>query len=286
MTFSIVGRDPSTGSLGIAVATKFLAVGAGVPHARHSVAAVAIQAEHHPHYGTQLIDLLTAGSSAKDALQVVLADDPRRSLRQIGIVDQQGDAVSFTGEDCGYWAGGVAQTNVAAQGNMLVNEATVTRMVDYFLTSQEDLAYRLLGALTAGDRAGGDSRGKQSVALLVVSPPQGETLYSDGRMSLRVDDHPEPFSEMYRLLGVRERIFGEFSEEHAVTMGPKEAKQVQDSLFRLGYYEGPLHGTYDPLTQEALRRFCYRENLRKRMTPDGRMDQVVFDYLVHRARSL
>lgn len=286
MTFSIVGRDSKTGELGVAVATKFIAVGASVPHADYQVGTVAVQAEHHPFFGRQVMALLEEGICPEKAVKKVLIEDDRRGSRQLGVVDAQGRAFSYTGSDCGYWSGGRCVENAAAQGNGLVNEATVTAMIEYFQESQEPLPYRLLGALTAGEHAGGDSRGKQSAALYVAYKPGGMTLFDYGLLDLRVDDHPEPYMELYRLLNVRARLWGGFQEDNVVRVNEKICRQIQKSLYALGYYDEKITGIYDAATIKALRRFCYRENLRKRIDENARFDQVVLDWLTHKGRSL
>ncbi len=285
-TFSIVGRDPETGQVGVAVATKFLAVGAGVPHGEYGVGAVAVQAEHHPEFGERTMEALRDGLSPEAAVEAALTDDDRRGYRQLGVVDAQGRSYSFTGEDCGYWAGGVAVENAAAQGNMLVNEATVTAMIEVFQTSSDSLPERLLAALTAGDQAGGDSRGRQSTALYVRGRPEGTSLYREGKIDLRVDDHPEPFGELKRLLRVRYRIHGSLDPDRAVEMDDATCRRVQESLFNLGYLERRPTGQYDEVTRKALKRFAYRENLRRRLDENGRFDEVFLDHLIQQGRSL
>ncbi|MBF6589397.1 MAG: DUF1028 domain-containing protein, partial [Ktedonobacterales bacterium] len=206
-TFSLVGRDPETGDLGIAVQSKFLAVGAVVPWARAGVGAVATQSWANTSYGPRGLDLLAAGTSAEAAIAMLTRDDERATQRQAGIVDARGHAATYTGADCNSWAGGVAGPNFAAQGNILIGEATVTSMAETFQRTPGPLWHRLVTALAAGQRAGGDSRGQQSAALLVVREGGGYGGFNDRMIDLRVDDHPRPIDELARILDLYELLF-------------------------------------------------------------------------------
>src|SRR5690554_695218 len=167
-TFSIIGFDPVTEELGIAVQSKFLGVGAVVPWAKAGVGAIATQAMANLHYGELGLELLQRGYTAEETLQALLALDPDHEERQVGIMDARGNAVSYTGKDCFSYAGGLSGKNFACQGNILENEETVTALKEVFLDSSGTLAERLVAALEAAQHAGGDKRGRQSAALLVV----------------------------------------------------------------------------------------------------------------------
>src|SRR5512146_2018061 len=167
-TFSLVACDPKTGDVGVAVASKFLAVGAVVPWARAGVGAVAAQAWANTSYGPNGLDLLAAGKSPKEALDALIHDDAQADQRQAGIVDARGHSATWTGTSCHSWAGGVAGPNFAAQGNILVGEATITALANTFQYTTGSLWRRMVAALESGQQAGGDSRGQQSAALLVV----------------------------------------------------------------------------------------------------------------------
>jgi uncharacterized Ntn-hydrolase superfamily protein len=206
-TYSIVGRDGTNGDLGIAVQSKFLAVGAVVPWARAGVGAVATQSYANTAYGPRGLDLLAAGHSAEAALQALITDDAGADQRQVGIVDAQGRAATFTGPGCHAWAGGIAAPDFAAQGNILVGEDTVRALADTFQRATGPLSHRLLEALAAGQRAGGDRRGQQSAALLVVRAGAGYAGFNDRYIDLRVDDHPDPTVELTRLLTQHELYF-------------------------------------------------------------------------------
>jgi len=199
-TFSIVGRDPATGELGVAVASRFFAVGAVVPWARAGAGAVATQSFANTTYGPRGLDLLARGATAQEALEILLRGDPDREKRQVGIVAADGSSATFTGKGCNAWAGGKSGPGYAAQGNILAGEAVVAAMEEAFLATKGNLAERLFAALAAGDSKGGDARGRQSAAIVVVKAGAGYGGYTDRAIDLRVDDHPNPFAELRRLL--------------------------------------------------------------------------------------
>src|SRR3954469_15964406 len=209
MTFSIVARDPETGDLGIAVASKFLAVGSVVPHANAGIGAVATQSAANYLYGPDGLGMLAGGASAEEAVRQLTDADDGRDERQLGIVDARGGSATYTGSGCMDWAGGLTGPCFAAQGNILVSEATVAALADAFTASSgQPLAQRLVAALAAAQAAGGDRRGQQSAALLVVERDGGYGGLSDVVADLRVDDHPAPVAELARLLELHGAIFG------------------------------------------------------------------------------
>lgn len=206
-TFSIVGFDPETNELGIAVASKFLGVGAIVPFAKAGVGAIATQSLANLDYGPKGLELLVKGLSPREVLDELTTNDEQSSLRQVGVVDAKGNSATLTGEDCYEWAGGRAGTNFSVQGNILVDQTTVERMETVFTETEGCLAHRLLKALMAGEEAGGDSRGKQSAALLVVKENGSYGGYNDRYIDLRVDDHTEPVNELNRLYELHQQFF-------------------------------------------------------------------------------
>jgi len=206
-TFSIVGYDPLTKEWGIAVQSKFLAVGAICPYAQAGVGAIATQSYANTSFGPRGLKLLSEGKSAQEVVDILVNSDPRRSKRQLGIVDSQGNAATFTGDECHDWAGGITGSNFAAQGNILVSDKTVEAMVEVFLDMEGCLAERLLESLDAGQRVGGDSRGQQSAALLIVQDEGGYGGFNDRKVDLRVDDHAQPITELKRLYGLHREIF-------------------------------------------------------------------------------
>lgn len=213
MTFSIAARSADGESWGVAVASKFLAVGAVVPAARADLGAIATQSYANTSYKPRGLDMLAQGATAEEALQRLLTDDDHREQRQVGVVDRKGRAATFTGSQCHDWAGGVAHDGAAIQGNILAGPQVVSAMQAAWRdsTGGEDtpashpsLPRRLLAALQAGDEAGGDRRGRQSAALLVVSAGSGYGGLDDIAVDLRVDDHATPCRELARLLDVHE----------------------------------------------------------------------------------
>jgi uncharacterized Ntn-hydrolase superfamily protein len=282
MTFSIVGYDPATGDLGIAVASKFLAVGAVVPWARGGVGAVATQAWANTTYGPAGLDLLAAGASADEAVRILTANDPGAASRQVGIVDARGRAASFSGPECNDWAGGLTGEHFAAQGNILTGKATVTALAETFLREQGALWQRLLAALVAGQAAGGDSRGQQSAALLVVRPGGGYGGFNDRLIDLRVDDAPRPIEDLARLVAMHELYFLKPAPDDFLPIDATLAAELQRRLARSGDYTGPISGQYDAATFAALEKYGGRENLEERLLhepDDARIDRLVLAYL-------
>ena len=202
-TFSIVGYDPETGDLGVAVASKFFAVGSVVPWARAGIGAVATQSYANTSFGPRGLRLLADGFTPDETLSQLLESDEGRETRQVAIVDAKGDAVNYTGSECLPWAGGIVGEGYAVQGNILVGEGVVRAMASAYETTEDELAWRLMAALEAGDEAGGDARGKQSAALLVVREKGDVFGYGDRYVDVRSDDDAEPVRELRRLLGIR-----------------------------------------------------------------------------------
>lgn len=202
-TFSIAAADPVTGEVGVAVASRFFAVGTVVPWAKAGVGAVATQASANTSFGPNGLDLMARGATAEEALKVLLRADDGRDRRQVGLVTASGDSATYSGSGCNAWAGGRRGPNYAVQGNILTGEAVVVAMEKSFLGSAgRPLAERLLAALAAGDAAGGDSRGRQSAALLVCRAKGGYNGFTDRAVDVRVDDHADPFRELSRLVGM------------------------------------------------------------------------------------
>ena len=202
-TFSIVGRNPANGELGIAVQSKFFAVGSVVPWAKAGVGAIATQSWANTTYGPKGLELLESGLTAQQALDKLIAADSGRSKRQVGIVDAKGGVANYTGDECQEWAGAVTGENYTAQGNILAGEAVVKAMGKAFEEAEGELAERLMAALIAGQEKGGDRRGQQSAAILVVRENGGYGGFNDRYIDLRVDDHERPIEELHRLLKIR-----------------------------------------------------------------------------------
>lgn len=281
-TFSIVARDPATGEWGVAAASRFLAVGAVVPWARAGAGAIAIQSFANPAYGPQGLELLAGGLSAREVVDRLVAGDPERELRQVGVVDAAGRAANFTGAKCVPWAGGVTGDDFACQGNLLAGRRVVEAMAATFRKSAGPLAFRLVEALKAGQREGGDSRGKQSAALLVVRERGGYGGRSDRMVDLRVDDHPEPIAELERLLDLWRLHFERPDPEAAIVLDEALWQEVAGHLAAAALLPGPTVRRNE--VRAALQQWIRRENLEERdLTAAGRIDPLVLDRLRRQA---
>jgi uncharacterized Ntn-hydrolase superfamily protein len=272
VTFSIVGLDAGSGDLGVAVASKFPSVGAVVPWAKAGVGAVATQAAANPTFGPRGLDLLAARMDAAAVLDALVAADEGRDERQAGIVDAHGGVATFTGTDCFDWAGGLTGDGFACQGNILAGEAVVEGMAEAFAGAEGDLADRLLAALIAGDAAGGDRRGRQSAALLVVRDAGGYGGWNDRYVDLRVDDHPDAPAELVRLFGVWDDTML-VRHDVATPVTPPLAEELQRRLASLGYFTGEPTGGYDAATRQALADWAGWENLEMRLREDDRVSE-------------
>lgn len=202
-TFSIVAADPEAGEVGVAVASRFFAVGSVVPFAKAGVGAVATQSNANTSYGPRGLELLERGATPEEVVRLLTRPDEGRDSRQLGVVGAKGESATYSGPKCNSWAGGRNGPNYAVQGNILAGEAVVASMERAFLESKgKPLAERLYAAIVAGDAAGGDSRGRESMALLVARAGGGYNGFTDRAIDIRVDDHPDPIVEMGRLLGI------------------------------------------------------------------------------------
>ncbi|MFB5086365.1 DUF1028 domain-containing protein [Psychrobacillus sp. PGGUH221] len=278
MTFSIIGYDPQTKELGVAVASKFLSVGAVVPFAKSGVGAIATQSWANLDYGKYGLELLEKGLEPKEVLKKLVENDDRSALRQVGIVDAQGKSITFTGEDCYDWAGGYAGKNFAIQGNILVDHHTVEAMQNSFEQAEGySLAERLLAALYAGDLAGGDSRGKQSAALLVVKENGSYGGFNDRYIDLRVDDHEEPVKELARLLKLHRLYFEATLPEDVLKIEGELQEEIQNLLYENGHLDRDLEEREDLL--DAVQSYHLMENFDERVQQRGFIDQKVLDYM-------
>ncbi|MEV0607848.1 DUF1028 domain-containing protein [Polymorphospora rubra] len=278
MTFSIVARSADGDALGVAVASKFLAAGAAVPAAEADVGAVATQSYANLAYKAQALALLRSGVTATDAVAgLIAADSGPRGQRQVGVVGVSGDGATFTGDDCHEWAGGTAGDGYAVQGNMLAGPGVVSAMADAWESTMDEprLAYRLLAALAAGDAAGGDRRGRQSAALLVVAKGQGYGGTSDVLVDLRVDDHVAPVAELARLLDQHTFLFGRPDPATLINLGGEVAAEVGRLLAAAGH---PPAGPAGADLDAALASWAGVENLEERVVV-GRIDPLVLAHL-------
>jgi uncharacterized Ntn-hydrolase superfamily protein len=265
-TYSIVACDLEEKQWGVAVQSKFLAVGSVVPWAEPQVGAIATQAYANPSYGPNGLALLREGLSANEVVERLTAEDAGRDQRQLGVVDASGESASWTGRRCNDWAGHRNGAGYAAQGNILVGEETVTALATTFeANAQLPLAQRLIDCLAAAQAAGGDRRGQQSASLLVVQKEGGYAGLSDILVDLRVDDHERPIQELRRIAGLHSRLFGLSPREDWLPLEGELRAEVDERLARLGY--------------DSLDTWAGVENLEERVDGDDVIDPVVLDAL-------
>jgi len=297
-TYSIVAYDSATGDLGIAVQSKFPNVGGLVPWAKAGIGAVATQSLSNTDYGEKGLELLARGATAPEAMRIIMRSDPRPSQRQVGMVDAHGNAASWTGDSTFDWAGGttggqavrrlagkgelIVGRGYAAQANIMVSDATVRNMAGTFERAKGSLADRLLAALVAGQAGGGDKRGMQSAALLVVRAGAGYLGATDRYIDIRVYDAPDPIKELQRLYELHKLYFFTTDSADLLLITPALQKELETILLRepvnqrdkwLAAPQPSLNETF--LT--ALANFMYWENYDVRVRMDGKIDRVVLD---------
>jgi uncharacterized Ntn-hydrolase superfamily protein len=271
MTYSLVGCDLEARQWGVAVQSKFLAVGSIVPWAEPQVGAIATQAHANPRFGPDGLAALREGLSAQETVERLVTADTGRAERQLGVVDASGGSATYTGPECNAWAGGRTGPCYAAQGNILVSGETVDALAQTFeATAGRPLAERLLEALAAAQAAGGDRRGQQGAALLVVEKDAGYAGLSDVLVDLRVDDHERPIEELSRLYALHQQLFGSTPREGWVDVDDALADELRERLARLGY-DGGL--------ADSLPRWAGVANLEERLDGIERIDPVVLDAL-------
>jgi uncharacterized Ntn-hydrolase superfamily protein len=283
-TFSIVAYDPRRKEWGVAVQSKFLAAAAVVSWARANAGAVATQSFANLAYGPEGLDMMAQGMEASEVIAALTQNDEDAAMRQVGVVDREGRAASFTGEDCNDWAGHLVGDGYACQGNILV-PGTVEAMASAYedlSVGEGELADWLVSALAAGQKAGGDSRGRQAAGVLVVRQDGGYGGKTDRYLDLRVDDDPFPIRKLGQLVQMHHLFFGETKEEDLVPLS-EIAAELQDLVRRTGDYEGPATGEFDSATSSALRTLVGRENLEERWDGKGLLiDKQVVIYLRER----
>ena len=266
MTYSLVAHDPDASQWGVAVQSKFLSVGSVVPWAAAHVGAVATQAYANPRYGPDGLALLREGLSAGEVVERLTAADDGRDDRQLGVVDASGASAAWTGSGCLDWAGNQTGECYSAQGNILVSGKTVDALAETFeASSGRPLAERLLEALAAAQAAGGDSRGQQSAALLVVERDGGYAALSDTLIDLRIDDHDRPIEELARVYELHQQLFGRTPERFWLPIEGELRAEVEERLGRLGY--------------DSLEEWASVENLEERVNGSAAIDPVVLETL-------
>jgi uncharacterized Ntn-hydrolase superfamily protein len=284
-TFSIVACDPSDGTCGVAVQSKFIAVGAVVPWAEAKIGAVATQASSNPAWGPEGLALLRTGLGAREVVRRLVEADPDRAGRQLGVVDAHGGSAAYTGPDCMEWAGQVEGEGFTCQGNILFGPDVVKAMARAYETTPGDLPDRLLAALAAGQREGGDRRGQQSAALL-VSRKGGGYGASDRWIDVRVDDHPSPIEELRRVFRIYDlTLLNREDPRSLVPIAGEVAREVQHDLSVLGFYSGRLTGAWDAPSRSAFERFIGEHNFENKQTNFDTIWPTVRTYLHERAEA-
>jgi uncharacterized Ntn-hydrolase superfamily protein len=270
-TYSIVACDLPAGQWGVAVQSKFLAVGSVVPWAEPHVGAIATQSYANPRYGPDGLALLREGRTAEEVIEALTTADEGRDERQVGIVDAAGRAATFTGKACHEWAGGRTGDCYAAQGNILVSAATVDALaVTFEGNAHLELGQRLIECLAAAQAAGGDRRGQQSASLLVVEKDAGYARLSDIVIDLRVDDHERPIAELRRLFSLHQELFGATPQEDWIDVDDTLEQELRERLAALGH-SGDLEQAFDDWAGAA--------NLEERIDGVRRIDPIVLEAL-------
>lgn len=281
-TFSIVAYDAQAREWGVATQSKFLAVGAVVPWAQAEAGAVATQSFANTSFGPKGLALMATGLSARATLNKLLAEDAGREHRQVGLVDAAGRAATFTGQECLEWAGGVTGPGYAVQGNVLVGEATVKAIAQRFEKTQGELADRLVEALAAGQKAGGDRRGQQSAAVLVVRAEGGYAGFNDRYLDLRVDDAPNPIERLKELVALHHLYFKRPDPATLLPIDTRIARELARITRQSGHFAGPLNSPYDDVLQRAVENLVGTENLEERWQAEATIDPVVLAFLQQR----
>ncbi len=276
-TFSIVGFDPKTKDLGVAVQSKFVAVGAVVPFALAGIGAVATQSYANTTYGPKALAMMKEGTAPKEVLQRLVKSDKEASKRQAGVVDARGRAAAYTGKECFPWAGHLVGKNYACQGNLLAGEGVMEAMGHTFESTEGDLPVRLLAVLGAGQRAGGDRRGQQSAALLVVRDRGGYGGFNDRWIDVRVDDHPRPIEELNRVFDIYDlTLLNREDPKDVLPLRADVVRELQAGLAALGFYRGPASGTFDAKTKAAFEAWASLNNYENKVRSDGKVWGSVF----------
>lgn len=293
-TFSIVGIDPSNGDVGVAVQSKFPNLRPIVPWAEANVGAIATQSFINVAYGPKGLALLRNGATAEEALRILITNDSGRQVRQVGVIDAKGNAASWTGKECFDWAGSnvggsvgakgdmVTGKGFAAQGNTLVGKETVEALARTFQETKGSLADKLVAALVAGGKAGGDRRGEQSAALLVKRKGAGYDGTTDDLIDISIYDHARPLQELERLYKLHKLYYFRTDPKNLISIDPTICKELQEILSKREYkgfnfYDGPVNGVFDAKTKKALQDFMGWENYDIRIRDDQQIDREVLD---------
>lgn len=283
MTFSIVAYDPKKKEWGVAVQSKFIAVGSIVPFAKVNVGAVATQAWANTSYGPKSLALLEQGMTAEETIKIITQHDEKREHRQVGIVDSFGNVASFTGKKCFDWAGHVIGENYACQGNILVSEDTVLAMSHAYRETSGDLVEKLLAALEEGQEAGGDSRGKQSAAILIVKEEGAYDGGTDRYINVRVDEHEHPIKELRRVFELYDlSLLKRDDPDDKVKLSGDIMKTIKEVLKKDGFFDGEINTKYDDVTKESLQKWMHTNNFEVKEREDNYMWGAVYRFIEKR----
>lgn len=279
-TYSIVAFDRETRSYGVAVQSKFIAVGSVVPWASSDAGAIATQAYANTSYGPSALDLFRRGLSAEKVLQKLISNDRQMDERQVGLVDRNGGSATFTGKKCIDWAGGISGESFAAQGNILVSSKTVESMADWFQNSDSNFPEKLIGCLKAAQKAGGDRRGMQSAALLIVRKGGGYAGFNDRFVDIRVDDSRQPINELERIFRLYDLVMlsRERPEDFVRVTAPVRS-EIQSHLSRLRYYSGKTDGLSSAEYRNAFSEYISINNFENKYSPRGRVSVRLLEYM-------
>ena len=280
MTFSIVAYDPEKKEWGVAVQSKFIAVGSIVPWGKANVGVVATQAWVNTSYGPKGLALLEQGLTAEEVIRILTDQDDRKEHRQVGIVDSYGNAASFTGSKCFDWAGSIVGEHYACQGNILVSQTTVLAMSQAFRETKGDLVDKLIAALEAGQEAGGDSRGKQSAAVMVFKEEGAYDGGMDKLVDVRVDDHEHPIKELRRVFELFDlSLLKRDDPEDKVKLAGNVLKTVKTVLKKDGFYKGSIDTKLDDVTKKALQEWMHTNNFEVKEREDDYMWGAVYRFI-------
>lgn len=286
MTFSIVAYDPKNNKWGVAVQSKFVAVGSIVPYAKAKVGAIATQAYANTSYGPNGLALLEKGLTAEETIQRLIKDDEKKEERQVGIVDSFGNAASFTGSECFEWAGHIVGKNFSCQGNILVSEEVVKAMAKAFKTTRGDLIEKFFAVLDAGQEAGGDRRGRESAAILIVKEKGAYDGGTDNYINIRVDEHPTPIKELKKVFEIYDMcLLLRDDPKDLVKLKGDKVKIIKERLKLDGFYEGAIDDKYDEVTKKALRDWLGTNNFEVRERDDDFMWGSLYRYILDLKKS-
>lgn len=245
---------------------------------------MATQSAANTTYGPQGLELLKKGEDPETALKKLTEADEEKEIRQVGIIDASGKTAAFTGSECIEYAGHHSEKNFTCQGNILVSQETITSMAGRFReTKAKPLSERLIASLMAADEAGGDKRGKQSAALLVVEKEGGYGGFNDRKIDLRVDDDPKPIEKLGDLLSLHQLYFSQPSDDDLVKLNEDVVRKIQHLMGELGYFSGPVDGNYDEKTSEAFLEYCRTENFEEKLRDDDKLDFRIVEYMENQA---